>query len=69
MLKKNLNKSKNSKKKVFFLSKENNGNGNIRNTQFDQSSPVQPVSEFWWGSLSVTDKEGRSPKDKGNPCV
>ena len=34
---------------------------NIRRTQFDQSSPVQPVSDFRGGSTSVTEKdEGRT---------
>ena len=39
---------------------------NIRSTQFDQSSPVQPVSDFRGGSKSVT-KDGRT--DEGNPRV
>ena len=26
----------------------------MRISFFDQSSPVHPVSEYWWGSLSVT---------------
>ena len=30
---------------------------NIRRTRFDQSSPVQPVSDFRGGSTSVTEKE------------
>ena len=30
---------------------------NIRNLVFDQSSPVQPVSEFRGGPLSVTEKK------------
>ena len=32
---------------------------NIRRTGFDQSSPVQPVSESRGGTLSVTDGGGR----------
>ena len=39
---------------------------NMRNTRFDQSSPVQPISESRGGSTNVT--QGRSP-DEGNPCV
>ena len=39
---------------------------NIRSTQFDQSSPVQPVSDFRGSSTSVT-KDGRT--DEGNPRV
>ena len=38
---------------------------NIRNTRFDQSSPVKPISESRGGSLSVTDG-GRTNR---NPCV
>ena len=34
---------------------------NNRRTQFDQSSPVQPVSDFMGGSTSVT--------EEGNPRV
>ena len=30
---------------------------NIRRTQFDQSSPVQPVLNFRGGSTSTTDKQ------------
>ena len=30
---------------------------NIRRTQLDQSSSVQPVSDFRWGTLSVTESE------------
>ena len=30
---------------------------NIRNMQFDQSSPVHPVSDFKGGPLSVTQEE------------
>ena len=43
---------------------------NIRRTQFDQSSPVQPVSESRGGTLSVT-KNGRTDErsPNGNPCV
>ena len=37
---------------------------NIRNLVFDQSSPVQPVSESRGGSLSVTEEDG-----EGNPRV
>ena len=38
---------------------------NIRRPQFDQSSPVQPVSESRGGTLSVTE-DGRTNR---NPCV
>ena len=30
---------------------------NIRSTQLDQSSPVQPVSESWGGPLSLTEEK------------
>ena len=33
---------------------------NIRRTGLDQSSPVHPVSDFRGGSLSVTEKDGRT---------
>ena len=32
---------------------------NIRNLVFDQSSPVQPISESRGGSTSVTEEDGR----------
>ena len=63
---------KNLKKSIFFLffkdflaEKKNLSSyfSNIRRTQYDQSSPVQPVSESRGGSTSVTEK------DKGYPCV
>ena len=38
---------------------------NIRRTQFDQSSPVQLVSDFKGVALSVTEEE----EDEGNSCV
>ena len=40
---------------------------NIKNMRFDQSSPVQPVSESRGGGPSVTEEDERT-KD-GNPCV
>ena len=44
--------------------------GLIRRTRFDQSSPVQPVSDFRGGSLSVTEEEEEEEEeeeDEGNP--
>ena len=41
---------------------------NIRRTRFDQSSPVQPVSDFKGGTLSVTaEEEEEEEEDEGNP--
>ena len=34
----------------------------MRNTQLDQSSPVQPISEYRGGTLSVTEKEDEGRK-------
>ena len=35
---------------------------NIRRTQFDHSSPVQPVSESWGGGCPKRDGEGQTNK-------
>ena len=50
--------------KFFLLSSQFS---NIRRTRFDQSSPVQPVSESRGGSTSVTEKENE--EEEGNPRV
>ena len=70
----NLQKLKKYFKKITFFQEKKNKKkkkwpgekmllslfSNIRRTQFDQSSPVHPVSESRGDSLSVT---------YGNPCV
>ena len=46
-------------KKIKKLSKmvRKSSFSNIRRTQFDQSSPVQPVAESWGGTLSMTEED------------
>ena len=40
-----------------------------RRIVFDQSSPVQPVSEFRGGPLSLTNKRTNERTNEGNPRV
>ena len=42
---------------------------NIRRTQFDQSSPVHPVSESRGGPLSVTEEDGRTDGRRKSSCL
>ena len=59
--------------KYFVLLKEkkllSSQFSNIRNTQFDQSSPVQPASECREGSTSVTKSKVRTNERRKSLCL